>query len=332
MPAYFINGVFTDNEPAWHGAGIVVPDEVLTMARVFDLVPEIAAPVVPVPLLATHVTDTGDVVVLDVDDRVANTRMMPDGTAHYIATVSNRYQVVQNTAAAEFANAILGLGPDVATVKTAGVIGERAELVWFLLDMGQHEVAGEPWERFLMVGNDFSGKRGLFGLLTNVRVVCQNTADMAIRGATRMVSIRHTGNAVSRADEAAAVLGVQANWDKALATLGATMAKKKVKRPTFEQFVQDLLPYDVDAFTEDGAIDRKQHVANVDSRRFDLTFLHDNVPNLDGIRGTAWGALQATIEWQQRYAYPDRTPAARLMATVGANDVNTRALDLLLKV
>lgn len=125
----------------------------------------------------------------------ANTRST-DGKV--MGIVSGRYKVVQNKDAFEFTDALVGEG---ITYETAGSLngGKR---IWLLGKMPERYILGEQFEPYICFTNTHDGSGAVRACMTPVRVVCNNTLNMALSGAKRAWSTPHRGDIKARMEEA----------------------------------------------------------------------------------------------------------------------------------
>lgn len=98
-----------------------------------------------------------------------------------------------------------------AKIEVAGALG-NGEKVWILARMpesitieGKDEV-----HQYLLISNTHDGTGSVKILETPIRVVCQNTLTMALRGSNQGVghNIRHTGKMMDRVDQARKAMGL----------------------------------------------------------------------------------------------------------------------------
>ena len=116
-----------------------------------------------------------------------------------LGVVSDRYKIVQNEEAFSFTDALLGEG---VKYETAGSIA-NGKIVWMLAKMPQrYIISGDAIEPYLVFSNTHDGSGAIRVAMTPIRVVCQNTLNLALRGAQRSWSARHTSNVLNRLDEA----------------------------------------------------------------------------------------------------------------------------------
>lgn len=123
-----------------------------------------------------------------------------------LGIVKERYTPVQNTEAFTFFdNAI---GKDKAIWQTAGFFG-NGERVFVSAKLPKNIlVNGDPVENYLVFTTSHDGTSGVKILFTPIRVVCENTLNAAIAGATNYISFRHTKSVHSALDTAAEILGI----------------------------------------------------------------------------------------------------------------------------
>ena len=114
---------------------------------------------------------------------VANTR---DSDGAVLGVVTDAYKIVQNTDAFAFTDNIIG--GDVR-YETAGSLagGKR---IWLLARLPETEIVGDKVEQYLVFTNTFDGSGSVRVSCTPIRVVCQNTLNVALSTAKRSWSIR----------------------------------------------------------------------------------------------------------------------------------------------
>jgi phage/plasmid-like protein (TIGR03299 family) len=307
MPGYFENGVFTDNLPAWHRAGIVVDDEALTKERVFELVPELASEVVQVPLYGM-LEHQGEMFVIEAGSHFANVRTLDHKN---LGVVGDRYVLVQNDPLFSLAEDIVDQGG--AIWKTAGTI-KGGSLVWGLLQLPDEiEIGGVSSERmtpYLMVTNSFDGSTGVQIVICWTRVVCWNTWQIAMNEAPRRFSLRHTESVNGRLLEAKEALGIAYKQGEVLQKVGDELIRMPYSQKELDRFLRELVPMPPEALDKTAVRDR------VRETREAISTLYAASPNLQGdAAGTRWAALQAVIEFEQHYLYASRKADAQLKAT-----------------
>ena len=122
-----------------------------------------------------------------------------------LGIVSDRYKVVQNEDAFSFTDDLLDQG---VTYETAGSL-QGGRKVWMLARMPhRYIIAGDEIAPYLVVMNSHDGSSGIKVAMTPIRVVCQNTLNLALNSAKRVWTTKHTENVMLRVHEAEETLGL----------------------------------------------------------------------------------------------------------------------------
>lgn len=134
-----------------------------------------------------------------------------------LGVVTDRYRVVQNTDAFSFTDELLGEG---ITYETAGSLQEGRR-TWLLARLPQrYIISGDEITPFLVFMNSHDGTGSIKAAITPVRVVCQNTLNLALSTAKRYWSTNHTGNISGKISDAKNTLLYA---DKYMGELGKTI-------------------------------------------------------------------------------------------------------------
>ena len=121
-----------------------------------------------------------------------------------LGVVSDRYRIVQNEEAFQFTDDLLGEG---VTYETAGSL-QGGKKVWMLAKLPEkYIIAGDEVTPYLVFFNSHDGSSGVKVAMTPVRVVCQNTLNLALGTAKRIWTARHTENVLLRVQDARETLG-----------------------------------------------------------------------------------------------------------------------------
>lgn len=130
-----------------------------------------------------------------IDNAVANVRSC-DGKV--LGIVTDRYKAVQNVEAFAFTDTLIG--GDVRYETAGSLKGGRK--IWLLAKMPTAKVAGDDVEPYLCFTNNHDGKGSVRVCMTPIRVVCNNTLNIALGSAKRAWSIIHTGDINKKIAEA----------------------------------------------------------------------------------------------------------------------------------
>ena len=221
----------------------------------------------------------------------------------FLGVVSNRYKIFQNRDSFGMVDALLDMG---AKIETAGALDDGRK-IWVLAKMEPWRLLGDQIDSYLFLANHHDGKGSLVAGSTNVRIVCQNTFDLAIKEATRKWAIRHMGADLNkRLIEATKALELNNMYRDALTANAEMLATKKLLDNEFTAFLEKLIPLDLEASdcVKNRAITAQEGIR-----------LLKDTDDLGNFKNTAWGAFQAVAD----YAY-HATPG-RLTDTYAANQM-----------
>ena len=203
-----------------------------------------------------------------------------DSDASVLGIVGDRYKVVQNADAFSFTDDLIG--GDVR-YETAGSLREGKQ-IWLLAKMPERRVAGDEVEPYLCFTNSHDGSSGVKVCMTPIRVVCNNTLNLALSSAKRIWSLRHTENVHERLDEARDCLFRADEYMNCLAEYADSAADKRLGDNEIKAILNELFPV-TEQTTE-------REKTNVD-RCKDEFWVCYFAPDIRRFRGTAWGAINA---------------------------------------
>lgn len=178
-------------------------------------------------------------------------------TAAVIGVNGNKHHVIQNTALAEFGDAIRQVRPDAQYV--SGGCKNNGSTTFLMLELGDGFTigGGDKIQRQLLIGTHHDGGK-LFTAGVNFRPFCMNQWAGMMRGRTRLVEVSHTATADQRIK--LAIKSLQAavtmfdEWDLALQQLLTQPAQLKQHMPAI---VGDRPDKDGRALTEwENRVDR----------------------------------------------------------------------------
>ena len=134
-----------------------------------------------------------------------------------LGVVTDRYKVVQNEEAFAFTDQLLGEG---VTYETAGSL-QGGRRTWILAKLPQrYIISGDEITPYLVFMNPHDGTGAIKAAMTPIRVVCQNTLNLALSNAKRSWSANHVGNINGKLDDARYTLLYA---DKYMAELGRSI-------------------------------------------------------------------------------------------------------------
>ena len=210
MAANFETGFSASGIVPWHNLGVVIQDaptseEAIRIAGLdWDVIPKPIYDEIGREILGYKVN------VRSTDNKI-------------LGVVSDRYQAVQNRIAFAFTDALLGQG---VRYEAAGALASGRR-VWVLARLENTTIAEENIDPYLVFTNSHDGTGAIRVAVTPVRVVCQNTLNLALSKASRHWSCIHKGDIRSKLDEARYTL---ANAEAYMAALEEEFGELKMKK------------------------------------------------------------------------------------------------------
>ena len=192
-----------------------------------------------------------------------------DNTA--LGIVSDKYKVVQNKDAFQFTDDLLGAG---VTYETAGAL-QGGRKVWMLAIMPErYIIAGDEIAPYLVIMNSHDGSSGIKVAMTPVRVVCQNTLNLALSTAKRTWATKHTENVMSRVHEARDTLMLAERYMGELGRGIDALSKIKLPDRKVMEFLAEFFPVTEDQ-TEAQKRNNSRLLEDLKSRYWEAPDLRD---------------------------------------------------------
>lgn len=209
-----------------------------------------------------------------------------DSDRRVLGVVTDRYKVIQNEEAFAFTDELLGEG---VRYETAGSL-QGGKKVWLLAHM-PHEyiISGERISPYLVFSNTHDGSGAIKVALTPIRVVCNNTLNLALSTAKRSWSMIHTGDIKEKMQEAKNTLFMA---EKYMDALGKEFEALKLKSLTDEKvlaYIKELLPI------EDNAT--PQQIRNIKRLQEDMQIRYFEAPDLVGLGKNAYRFVNAVSDF-----------------------------------
>ena len=261
-------------QPAWHGLGNVIED-----APTSDEAIKQAGLNWDVTACPVYVNNKA------VPDHFANVR---SDTKEVLGMVTGRYKIVQNREAFAFTDSLVGGGE--VKYETAGSL-KNGRMIWMLARLNQdYKILGDEVTPYMCFVNSHDGSAAVRVLMTPVRVVCQNTLNIAIKSATRSWSTKHTGDISAKLKEADDTLK---HANKYLLDLSAE-ADKLAQIAITEKKLAELLHHMIPMPTGNAATNRA--VTNI-KQKHDAIIAAYAADDIKQFRGTAWGVVNAISDF-----------------------------------
>jgi phage/plasmid-like protein (TIGR03299 family) len=288
--AHNINKMVYAGETPWHGLGKKLPEngtweEIRAAADFYRAVER--------PLYMAGRTEA-------LPDRKALCR---EDNGEYLAVAGIGYEILQFEDLAE--TGVQAAGGVDAIWHTAGTLGKNGIRGWLLGELPNPiTVKGDPTEIRKYILLTTAHEPGNAAILKNVatRTVCQNTLGSALAERSAEWKIHHTKNAKQRLEDAGRAFASVVAGYETFGRLANALAATKVSQAQVKAVIDAILPVPKDD---------KNH-SRIETQREEVLAMHETATGLSaGIRGTAWGSLQAWTEWadhgRESRALPGRT-------------------------
>jgi phage/plasmid-like protein (TIGR03299 family) len=278
--------MFSVKETPWHKLGVVLPEaptvEQAIIAANLDwevrTKPLFTAENEVVPALATYRTDDNSI----------------------LGVVGPTYKVLQNIEAFNFFQPFLDSKE--ASFETAGSL-RNGRRVWVLAKINREDSVIVPQSddrvsKYILLSNSHDGTLAVRVGFTPIRVVCNNTLQMAINGgASQLIRLRHSGNIVETLNNVREVMNAADAKFEATADQYRLLATKDISKSDLEKYVK--IVFATKKQTEEAL--STEELTSGKRVMEDITRLFESGRGNDmtGVKGTLWAAYNAVTEYIQ---------------------------------
>lgn len=209
-----------------------------------------------------------------------------DSDRKVLGVVTDRYKVIQNEEAFAFVDDLLGEG---VRFETAGSLN-GGKKVWMLAHMPrEYIIFGERISPYLVFSNTHDGSGAIKTAITPVRVVCNNTLNLALDTAKRSWSMIHTGDVKNKLDEARNTLFMAEKYMDNLGKEFERLRTIKMSDKEVLDYMELLLPCDESASL--------QQQRNIKRLREDLKARYFDAPDLKEVGNNAYRFVNAVSDF-----------------------------------
>lgn len=268
-----VEKMFYTREKPWHGLGVKVADalsskEALKASGLDWQVEQ-----------KDIYTDSG----ISIPGYKANVR---DSDNKVLGIVSDRYKVVQNEEAFAFTDKLLGEG---VRYETAGSLNEGRK-VWVLARMPREYIMlGDRISPYMVFSNTHDGSGAIRVAMTPIRVVCNNTLNLALATATRSWSAMHTSRVQDRIGEAENTLFMAEAYMDMLGREFEKLNKIKLSDAKVLSAISELLPI------SESMSDLQKN--NVEKLREDMKARYFDAPDLKQLSHNGYRFVNAVSDF-----------------------------------
>ena len=209
-----------------------------------------------------------------------------DSDRKILGVVTDRYKVIQNEEAFAFTDALLGEG---VRYETAGSLQEGRR-VWLLARLPrEYIIAGERISPYMVFSNTHDGSGAVKTDLTPIRVVCNDTLNLALRTAKRSWSMIHTGDISGKIEEAKNTLLLADEYMTALGQEFENLRKIKLSEKQVLDYIKILLPME-----ENYSLLQKR---GVEKLRADMKMRYFDAPDLKDVGNNGYRFVNAVSDF-----------------------------------
>lgn len=306
-----VETMFYTREKPWHGLGVRVEEapasaDALRMAGLDWKV-----------LQESIYTNAGD----KISGYKANVRSTD---RKVLGVVTDRYKVIQNSEAFAFTDELLGSG---VRYETAGSLADGKK-VWLLARLPrEYIIGGERISPYLVFSNTHDGSGAVRVAVTPIRVVCNNTLNLALDSAKRSWSMIHTGDIKGKIQEAKDTLFMAEEYMDNLGKEFERLRKIQMSDEQVKDFIELLLPLEKNATLT--------QLRNIKKLREDMASRYFEAPDLQHVGNNGYRFINAVSDFAT-HANPLRRTAnysENLFArTVEGNPLIDRAYQMVCAV
>lgn len=160
-----------------------------------------------------------------------------DTDSQVLGGVSDRYKVVQNEDAFALTDELLGI-----TYETAGSL-QNGRRTWILAKLPQRYIInGDEITPYLVFMNSHDGTGAIKAAMTPIRVVCQNTLNLALATARRSWSTIHTGDIHGKLEDARNTLLYADHYMAELGRAIDALNRQKLSDRQVLEYIDALFP------------------------------------------------------------------------------------------
>lgn len=280
-------------EDAWHQLGITL-DSSFTAEEAMQYGRLGGWNVRKTPL-STNVEGVGEILVPE-QYAVVRNNPVEQGRVDVLGTVGENYVPVQNEAHADLLNALVDEAG--AHFETAGAIdGGRRVFVTMKLP-GHMSIGGRGGDRvdtYIAAVNSHDGSMAFTFMVTPVRIVCQNTLNVALGSAAPSFKVRHTSGATNaitaRAREA---LELTFNYTDEFEEIARRLVDTPLSADRFDQIITGAFG------PAEGAA--AATVTRTENKLDEMRELFITADTQSPIRDTAWAGFNALTEWFDHFS------------------------------
>lgn len=270
MPAN-VETMFSVREKPWHGLGKIIKEAPTSRDAI-----ELAG-----LNWSVNSNPIYDVFGNEIKGFKANTRSSDNSV---LGVVTDKYKIVQNIDAFDFTDNLIG---EEMYYETAGSL-RKGKTIWLLGKMPERYICEDKFDPYIVFTNTHDGTGAVKIAMTPIRVVCNNTLNMALGSAKRSWSTKHMGNMEAKLSEARHTLELANDYLNNLAIEADKLANETMKEEDIVYTLNEMFPIDDDASDR-----QKQNIQNAK----DGIMICMLRPDIAKFLNTKWGFINAVSDY-----------------------------------
>ena len=205
-------------------------------------------------------------------------------TMQPFGVVTDAYEILQNRDAFDFLDSLVVEG---AKFETAGFFKKNGAASYITMSTEPMTILGDEFDPFMMISNGHDGGSAVKVCLTAIRAVCRNTAILALKKASNLVTVQHSKKMYDKLLVAQEVLLSNTKYMEELKIVAEELAIKPFSEEAFEALAYKLYPIE----EEKSEIIQIRNLAQIEHLL--RAYKQDDLQNFNN---TAWKALQAVSD------------------------------------
>lgn len=223
-------------------------------------------------------------------------------TNQILGIVGSKYEVVQNKSAFVFFDSLVDNSNGIK-YETAGALGDGERIFITakmpdVIKIGRKDII----EEYIFLTTSHDGSGSITAAFTPVRIVCNNTLNMALQNHSNAVFIKHTTNAEVKLKEAARIMKIAESTSDMLETLFNKWAKVKLNDAEVKKLIRLAMSPNKEVaksiIENNTAYEFSKHFEDVCSQVFDYSQVSPS-QQMETTAGTLFGAYNAVTGYYQ---------------------------------
>lgn len=233
--AHLVESMFSVNEVPWHGLGQILKDyPTVDEAMIHS---GLTWEVRKEPVYFKPFAENDE--LTDIFSKMPNQYVLVrSDNQKGLGVVGKDYEIYQNKEMWDFIRTFKDNHN--VNLETAGSL-KAGRKVWVLAKGENFTANGDDHKLFFLFSNSFDGSQSIQVAFTPVRVVCNNTINMALKGNPHVYKVRHTRSSKGYLKEVQEALRLAGNYGHGLKEALEWFASKPVRDQNVVEFVTQVL-------------------------------------------------------------------------------------------